>query len=60
MAYDKYNVINTEIGFLALDPDRVNEEANCSKFTDLGENVDLSFKSSDVSPTMLTFLSSDL
>ena len=60
MAYDKYNVINTEIGFLALDPDRVNEEANGATFTDLGENVDLSFKSSDVSPIMLTFLSSDL
>lgn len=60
MAYDKYNVVNTEVGFLALDPDRVNEEENGAKFTDLGENVDLSFKSSNVSPNMLTFLNSDL
>ena len=48
------------ICFLALDPDWVNEEGNGAKFTDLGENVDLSCKSSYVSPNMLTFLNSDL
>lgn len=57
MAYENYNPINTEIGFLALDPDRVQEQDG-AKFTDLGEDVDLSFKSSEVSQEMLTFLHS--
>lgn len=55
MAYENYNPINTEIGFLALDPDRVLEQDG-AKFTDLGEDVDLSFKTSEVSQEMFTFL----
>ena len=57
MAYEKYNPINTEIGFLALDPDRVFEQDD-AKFTDLGEDVDLSFKTSEVSHEKLSFLNS--
>ncbi len=56
MAFEKYNPINTEIAFLALDPDRVHEQDG-AKFTDLGEDVDLSFKTSKVSQEMLSFLS---
>ena len=55
MAYEDYNPINTEIGFLALDPDRVHEQDG-AKFTDLGEDVDLSFKTSEVSQEMMSFL----
>ena len=55
MAYEKYNTINTDIGFLALDPDRVLEQDG-AKFTDLGEDVDLSFKTSEVSQEMMSFL----
>ena len=55
MAYEKYNPINTDIGFLALDPDRVHEQDG-AKFTDLGEDVDLSFKTSEFSQEMMSFL----
>ena len=34
LAYDSYNAINIDIGFLALDPDRVNEDLTGGKFTD--------------------------
>ena len=34
MVYEDYNAINTEIGFLSLDPDRVNEDMTGSKFAD--------------------------
>ena len=57
MASENYNPINTEIGLLALDPNRVHEQDG-AKFTDLGEDVDLSFKTSEVSQEMLTFLHS--
>ena len=56
MAYEKYNPINTEIGFLALDPDRVQESLTLPKFTDLGENVDLSFTRSEIDPNTVRFL----
>ena len=58
MAYEDYNPINTEIGFLALDPDRVHEDMTGGSFTDLGEDYDLSGKSDDICPTMLEFLNS--
>ena len=56
MAYEKYNPINTEIGFLALDPDRVQESLTTPQFTDLGENVDLSFTRSEIDPNTVRFL----
>ena len=43
MVYEKYNPINTEIGFLSLDPDRVQESITYPQFADLGENVDTIF-----------------
>ena len=60
MAYKKYNAINTEIGFLSLDPDRVQESLTYPKYTDLGENVDLSFTRAELSPNTLKFLSTVL
>ena len=56
MAYEKYNPINTDIGFLALDPDRVQESLTTPQFTDLGENVDLSFTRSEIDPNTVRFL----
>ena len=56
MAYEDCNAINTEIGFLALDPDRINEDMTGGSFTDLGEDFDLSGVSSEISPNMVKFL----
>ena len=56
MAYEDYNAINTEIGFLSLDPDRINEDMTGGSFTDLGEDFDLSGVSSEISPNMVKFL----
>ena len=56
MAYEKYNPINTEIGFLLLDPDRVQESLTTPQLTDLGENVDLSFTRSEIDPNTVRFL----
>ena len=60
MAYEKYNPINTEIGFLSLDLDRVQESITYSQFADLCENVDLSFTRAEISPNTLRFLTSVL
>ena len=60
MAYENYNAINTEIGFLALDRDRVNEEMTGAKFTDLGEDIILTSDSSEISEEMMIFLESDM
>ena len=61
MAYENYNAINTEIGFLALDRDRVNEEmTGAKKFTDLGEDVIITSDSSEISEKMMIFLKSDM
>ena len=60
MAYEDYNPINTEVGFLALDPDRVHEDMTGGSFTDLGEDYYRSGKSEHICSTMLEFLNSTL
>ena len=60
LAYDSYNAINIDIGFLSLDPDRVNEDLTGGKFTDLGENVDLSSNFNMLSDNMSDFLNSKI
>ena len=60
LAYDSYNAINIDIGFLSLDPDRVNEDLTGGKFTDLGENVDLSSNSNVLSDNMSDFLNAKI
>ena len=56
MVYEDYNAINTEIGFLSLDPDRVNEDMTGGKFADLGEDFQLTGESAEISPNMMKFL----
>ena len=56
MAYEDFNAINTEIGFLALDPDRVDEDITGGKFADLGEDCQLTVESAEISPNMIKFL----
>jgi hypothetical protein len=59
MVYDKYNAINTEIAFLSLDPDRINEDITGGKFTDLGDDVLLNSSSDDICSGLISFLKSD-
>ena len=56
MAYEDYNPINTEIGYLSLDPDRMNVDMPGGSFADLGEDHDLS----GICSTMLVFLNSSV
>jgi hypothetical protein len=59
MVYDKYNSINTEIAFLSLDPDRINEEITGGKFTDLGDDILLNSSSNDICSGLNLFLRSN-
>ena len=54
MAYEKYNALNIDIGFLSLDPDRVNDSLTGGKFNDLGD--DIKSDSNDVNPVFYEFL----
>ena len=54
MAYEKYNPINIDVGFLALDPDRANSDLSGGKFNDLGD--DIVSESNDVNPVLYDFL----
>ena len=58
LIYEDCNLINTEIGFLALDPNIVNEDLNGDAFSDLDEDCDLRGKSAEIYSTMLQFLNS--
>ena len=56
MAYEEFNAINIEIGFLTLDSDRVDEDMTGGKFADLGEDFQLTGESAEISPNMVKFL----
>ena len=54
LAYEKYNALNIDIGFLSLDPDRFNDSLTDGKFNDLGD--DIKSDSNDVNPVLYEFL----
>ena len=54
LAYEKYNALNIDIGFLSLDPDRVNGSLTGGKFNDLGDDIKSDLN--DVNPVLYEFL----